>query len=165
MCFTIVFQVVNQSLASWVDFNFKLQAYALILLREAGHPCVFYGDLYPNNEGYDPGIAHRIKLLMAARKNYAYGPTRDYFEYYNLIGFVRLGDTNHKGCAVVLSNSNATDSGAQKTIRMNVGLDQHGKTYQGLLEGGADLSVVIDSDGWGTFSCTSNHVQVWVEVD
>ena len=36
----------GQALCSFVDSWFKPLAYALILLREAGYPCVFYGDCY-----------------------------------------------------------------------------------------------------------------------
>jgi alpha-amylase len=37
---------VGQALQSWVSSGFKPLAYAMILLRTAGYPCVFYGDLY-----------------------------------------------------------------------------------------------------------------------
>lgn len=36
----------GQALESWVSSGFKPLAYALILLRVDGYPCVFYGDLY-----------------------------------------------------------------------------------------------------------------------
>lgn len=36
---------IGQSLESWVNPQFKPLAYALILLRPEGYPCVFYGDL------------------------------------------------------------------------------------------------------------------------
>ena len=105
-----------------VGSNFKIQAYALILLRIQGHPyvaslscllyyltdehssCVFYGDLFPNPECYDENVARNLMLLIEARKKFAYGPTVDYFLYRNCIGFVRLGDDAHPGCAVILSN-------------------------------------------------------------
>src|ERR1700760_4189517 len=105
-----------------VESNFKIQAYALILLRSQGHPyvirlpcllycltdenpsCVFYGDMYPNPECYNENIARSLTLLIEARKKFAYGPTVDYFLYKNCIGFVRLGDDARPGCAVILSN-------------------------------------------------------------
>ncbi|CAA7267009.1 unnamed protein product [Cyclocybe aegerita] len=96
--------ILASSLESWVGDNFKVQAYAIILLRGYGLPCVFYGDLYPNRECYNENIARNIALLIEARKNFAYGPTEDYNADRNCIGFVRKGDTTHKGCAVVLSN-------------------------------------------------------------
>lgn len=65
---------------------------------------MFYGDLYPNKEGYNPNTARNVTLLMEARKKFAYGATQDYLAYHNCIGFVRKGDATHPGCAVVLSN-------------------------------------------------------------
>ncbi|KAF9036177.1 glycoside hydrolase family 13 protein [Panaeolus papilionaceus] len=96
--------VEGQSLESWVGNNFKIQAYAIILLRGYGHPCVFYGDLYRNRECYDETTARNLTLLIEARKNFAYGPTEDYLADSNCIGFVRKGNASHLGCAVVLSN-------------------------------------------------------------
>ena len=105
--------------------SFKLQAYALILLRGPGHPfvfadipgtkptderfffsCVFYGDLYPNDECYDEPTAQGLRLLMRARKDFAYGSSQDYFEHSSCIGFVRMGDTSRAGCVVVISYEN-----------------------------------------------------------
>ncbi|KAF5359370.1 hypothetical protein D9756_003471 [Leucocoprinus leucothites] len=83
---------------------FKAQAYALILLRGAGHPCVFYGDLFPNQEYYNESVGRNIALLVEARRKFAYGPLEEYFHDRNCIGFVRKGDTKHPGCAVILSN-------------------------------------------------------------
>ncbi|KAI0322613.1 glycoside hydrolase family 13 protein [Amylostereum chailletii] len=96
---------IGQSLESWVSKEFKLQAYAIILLRDQGHPCVFYGDLYPNHECYDEDTARSLARLMQARKDHAYGKQTDYFHYRNCIGFARAGDASHAGCVVVLSNS------------------------------------------------------------
>jgi len=95
--------VDGQSLQSWVGNNFKIQAYALILLRPEGYPCVFYGDLYPN-QCYDEAVASRLRLLIDARRLFAYGRTDDYFQERNCIGFVRRGDSEHPGCAVLISN-------------------------------------------------------------
>ena len=71
------------------------------------HRCVFYGDLYPNNECYDPRIGPKLELLIQARKNFAYGSTTDYFQYKDCIGWVRSGDvrSGYLGCAVVVRSS------------------------------------------------------------
>lgn len=66
--------------------------------------CVFYGDLYPNTECFNENIARNLELLVKARKLYAYGGTQDYPSTKNCIGFVRMGDSTHSGCAVILSN-------------------------------------------------------------
>jgi len=152
--------VEGQSLESWVGNNFKIQAYALILLRGHGHPCVFYGDLYPNPECYNENIARNLALLIEARKHFAYGPTIDYFLYKNCIGFVRLGSDMRPGCAVILSNREDESDKHVHTLRMNVGKQWAGTTFRSFLQGGGH--VTIDSAGWGEFTCFAGHVQVWV---
>ena len=66
---------------------------------------MFYGDLYPNDECYDETVAAGVKLIVSARKDFAYGPQRDYFADRNYIGWTREGDETHEGCAVVISNA------------------------------------------------------------
>lgn len=153
--------VVGQSLESWVSENFKTQAYALILLRASGYPCVFYGDLYPNREGYSERTAKNLRILVEARKYYAYGPQQDYFSEKNCIGFVRKGDRSHPGCAVVLSNKSGPAT-FKHEVRMNVGLANGGSSYRSLMT--QEGKVAIDAQGWGSFFCFANSVQVWVKV-
>ncbi|OJA12415.1 hypothetical protein AZE42_03391 [Rhizopogon vesiculosus] len=152
-------QQVGQSLESWVGINFKSQAYALILLRCHGYPCVFYGDLYPNDECYDEDTSRTLKQLLLARKSFAYGPMVDYFEHRNCIGFVRMGDSDHAGCAVVLSNDPMLDLTACK-IRMNVG-SHPGTTFRSFFDG--SRTIAIDHDGWGAFPSSVDGVEVWIE--
>ncbi|EPQ54105.1 glycoside hydrolase family 13 protein [Gloeophyllum trabeum ATCC 11539] len=153
---------IGQSLESWVGDNFKLQAYALILLHTGGHPCVFYGDLYPNTECYNKHIALKLAFLMRARKVYAYGSCIDYFKSRNCIGFVRTGDKQHDGCAVVLSNAQLGTHDAIPGVRMNVGVHNAGLTFVSYLVDGK--LVPIDAEGWGLFPCPKD-VEVWVKRD
>lgn len=67
--------------------------------------CIFYGDLYPNEECYEEPTAIGLKLIIEARKKFAYGAQQDHFDERNCIGFVREGDGTHDGCAVLLSNA------------------------------------------------------------
>ncbi|KAJ7756441.1 glycoside hydrolase family 13 protein [Mycena maculata] len=150
--------VVGQSLESWVDNNFKTQAYSLILLRHDGHPCIFYGDLYPNKECYNENISQNLTLLIEARKRFAYGPCVDYFQEHNCIGFVRMGDSIHPGCAVLLSNKAESDDFTH-TIRMRVGREHAGSVFRSFMSRGQRAD--IDTDGWGAFSCPPGRVQVW----
>ncbi|TFK40368.1 glycoside hydrolase family 13 protein [Crucibulum laeve] len=154
--------VEGQSLESWVEHTFKIQAYAIILLRSGGFPCVFYGDLYPNREGYNENTARNITLLIEARKMFAYGATEDYFHDRNCIGFVRRGDENHPGCAVILSNKDEGSGTFLHNLRMNVGIAHARTQYRSFMT--QHGIVDIDKDGWGTFSCFANYVQVWVPV-
>ncbi|KAJ3900320.1 glycoside hydrolase family 13 protein [Lentinula edodes] len=153
--------VEGQSLESWVGDHFKIQAYAVILLRGTGYPCVFYGDLYPNTECFNENIARNLELLVKARKLYAYGGTQDYPSTKNCIGFVRMGDSTHSGCAVILSNRE--DSDYVHSIRMNVGRSHAESTFQSYLT--TDGRVEIDAEGWGEFTCFAGSAQVWVKLE
>ncbi|HEX3934387.1 MAG TPA: alpha-amylase, partial [Puia sp.] len=102
-----------QTLETPVKVWFKPLAYALILLREAGYPCVFYPDLYgahyvgKGKDGSDSEVwlekCPHLEALLRARKQYAYGRQRDYFDAPNCIGWTREGTEEHpgSGCAVV----------------------------------------------------------------
>jgi len=149
---------IGQTLESWVDADFKLQAYTLILLRSTGHPCVFYGDLYPNNECYREETADGLKILIEARKNHAYGKTKDYFTDRSCVGFVRMGTRQHLGCTVVISYKRRSN----KFILMYVGKSHGGSTYCPLLSR-SSVHVVIAEDGWGRFPSVPHGVEVWVK--
>ncbi|KAI0359895.1 alpha amylase [Trametes cingulata] len=164
---------IGQTLESWVGSNFKLQAYALILLYGEGHPCVFYGDLYPNQECYDENVAQDLRRLMDARKKYAYGPRTKYFQEMNCIGFVRRGDgTERRGCAVLISNADSpskqegVDAGQAPvhTIRMDMGLSNAGARYRSLFQSQGGI-IEVGADGWASFTCPFGALQVWVKDD
>ncbi|KXN84750.1 Glucan 1,4-alpha-maltohexaosidase [Leucoagaricus sp. SymC.cos] len=159
----MVSKVEGQSLESWVEPAFKVQAYALILLRGVGHPCVFYGDLYPNKECYDENVAKNIALLIEARQKFAYGALDEYFYDRNCIGFVRKGDAQHPGCVVVLSNKEEDSGVFIHNLRMNVGKTNAGAIYRSFMT--QHGQVEIDANGWGRFTCFASHVQIWIRGD
>ncbi len=136
----------GQALESWVQEWFRPHAYALILLRKEGIPCVFYGDL--------KGIPHDrippldcLETLLLARQNYAQGGKVDYFDFPNTIGWTR------EHMAVVLSNG---DAGWK---RMRLGMP--GQVFSDLL-GNRRETVTVDADGFGTFPVNSRSVSLWV---
>lgn len=156
-----------QALEAPVEPWFKPLAYAIILLREAGYPCVFYADLYGSeytDKGRDgnnyhivlPAIAELPKL-MQARKLYAWGHQRDYFDFWTTVGWTREGDDEvpGSGCAVILSNG---DEGHKW---MDVGIRNAGKTYYDYL-GKRSEKIVIDENGWAQFFVNGGSVSVWV---
>jgi len=90
--------------------KFTSLAYALILFRETGYPCVFYGDMYGTSEPFlsSPTCDGNLGNLILARKLYAYGEQQDYFQDPDCIGWVRRGipDTagsQASGMAVVMN--------------------------------------------------------------
>ncbi len=150
----------GQSLESWIRDWFKPHAYALILLREAGYPCIFYGDFY----GIDhDGIASKAPMLiplLEARQRYAYGPQRDYFDDGNLIGWTREGDAEHEGSGLAALVCNG--DGGRK--RMAVGPAHAGKEYIDIT-GNSREKVVVAADGTGVFPVGPKSVSVWVRKD
>lgn len=135
-------------------------AYSLIMLRGDGYPSVFLGDLVGCKS--DPPVEpiNQLADFIRARKWFAYGPTRDYWDHRNCIGWVREGDENHDGCAVVMCNG--TEDG---TKRMQIqGNDEHkGEEWIDVLGWSADKTITIGDDGWADFTCPSKSVSIWVK--
>ena len=154
-----------QALEAPVEAWFKPLAYALILLRENGYPCVFYPDLFgahytdKDKEGNDQEIfldkVEKIEELLKARQQFAYGAQKDYFEDANCLAWTREGDDEHAGCAVVLSNKDAYE----KTLEM--GEKYSGKQFYDFM-GWFSEKVTIDENGWGNFPVPAGNVSVWV---
>ncbi len=157
-----------QSLEAPVETWFKPLAYALILLREQGYPCVFYPDIYGTHytdKGRD-GEDHEIFLektkniedLLKARKVYAYGLQREYLDHPNCIGWTREGTDEfpNSGCAILMSN------GEEGYKQMEIGKKHSGKIFTDLLNNHA-AQVDISEDGWGKFYTSPGSVSVWID--
>jgi alpha-amylase len=155
-----------QSLTQPVEPWFKPIAYALILLREHGYPCVFYADMYGSkytDKGGD-GQDHEVIInavaelpsLLHARKHLAYGMQRDYFDHPNCIGWTREGDDEQQnsGCAVVISNGNEGNK------RMEIGQRHAGQVFVDHLNK-HDAEITIGDDGWADFFVRAGSVSVW----
>lgn len=154
-----------QSLESWVEGWFKPMAYAMILLRKDGYPCVFYGDYYGAHytDTDDEGREHEIFLdrhqflidkFLEARHAYSFGKQEDYFDHRNVVGWTRMGNREHPGgMAVVLSNG---DAGSK---HMDIG--HANTTYIDTTEH-IEHSVTTNEHGWGEFPCQAGSVSVWV---
>ena len=155
-----------QALEAPIEPWFKPLAYALILLRQEGYPCIFYPDLYGSiykDKGKD-GNEYEIFLnkvedlekLLQARSEFAYGTQRDYFDHANCIGWTREGDDEHSGCAVLLSN------GEEGNKTMEVGKQYAGKTFVDFLKR-HPAEVIIDENGFAEFYVHGGSVSVWVQ--
>lgn len=150
-----------QSLESVVESWFKPLAYAIILLRREGYPCVFYADYYGahyKDKGHEIWLdSHRwlIDKFLHARQNYAYGNQYDYFDDQNIIGWTRLGNQEHpKAMAVLMSDG----PGGSKW--MEVG--KRNAIFHDLTEHIKE-PVHTNGDGWGEFRCKDGSVSVWLE--
>lgn len=148
----------GQTVDTPIEAFFKPLAYCLILLRQEGYPCVFYGDLYGMQGRYPepPSCGGKLPDLVLARKLYAYGQQDDYFDEPNCIGWVRRGTYDmQNGLARIMSNTGP----AQK--RMHVGGEHVGEIWTDIL-GWQGEEVRIDEEGRGLFRCAGTSVSVWV---
>ena len=145
----------GQALESTIEEWFKPAAYALILLREAGLPCVFYGDYYGiSGEFAQESFQEILDKLLDIRLNLAYGEQTDYFDDANCIGWTRQGKHDGQPIAVLISNAQA----ASKS--MLIGLEWAGREFSDYL-GNSSQIVTIDDQGWGEFPVEEKSVSVW----
>lgn len=141
----------HQALESWVQPWFKPLAYALILLREQGTPCVFYGDMYGIDYDDIPPVRELQQLVMA-RRIYAHGKQENYLNHPNTIAWTREG-AGSGPMAVVMSNG---DAGWK-----DMPLGKPGDVFVDLL-GNYHEKVTIRDDDTGSFHCNAGSVSVWV---
>ncbi|MEO0433907.1 MAG: alpha-amylase [Cyanobacteria bacterium J06656_5] len=155
-----------QALESPVEQWFKPLAYAIILLRQDGYPCVFYADYY-GAQYEDYGIdgnrypitlhSHRwlIDKFLYVRRNYVYGPQYDYFDHIDTIGWTCIGDADHpKAMAVIMSDAAAGKKWMEVGKKNTVFLD----VTENIQE-----PITTNEHGWGEFSCNGGSVSVWIE--
>lgn len=157
-----------QDLESHVEDWFKPLAYALILLREQGLPCVFrpvlYGAKYreKDQDGYEVTVKlprmEIVERMICVRKRHAYGYQQDYFDDPHVVGWTRHGDLSKQtmGCAVLMSNR---DAGKK---RMNMGVHNQRKRMVDIT-GNVPEPVRLDERGEGWFHVRGSSVSVWIE--
>jgi alpha-amylase len=150
-----------QALESVVEPWFKPLAYAIILLRREGYPCVFYADYYGahySDRGYEIWMNdHRwlIDKFLHARHNYGYGDQYDYIDHWNTIGWTRLGDEEHPTAMAVIMSDGPDGSKWMEVGKPNT------KFYD--LTEHIKQPVVTNENGWGEFRCNGGSVSVWVQ--
>ena len=148
----------GQALESTVQEWFLPAAYAVILLRPQGYPCVFYGDYYGLDAREGRNIQPVIDIMLKLRHNNLYGIQRDYFDDSSVVGWTMEGDDEHKnsGLAVIMTDK----TGGTKT--MNVGAVHKGEVWKDTL-GNCKAEVTIDEDGNGEFVCEDGSCSVYIK--
>jgi len=146
----------GQALESAIQPWFVPLAYAVILLRPQGYPCVFYGNYYGVEAMNGPSFKKEIDLMMDLRRDRVYGAQHDYFDDPDVVGWTMEGDEEHggDGLAVVMTNK----LGDSKS--MLVGAQHAGEIWTDAL-GARKEEVVIDEEGYGVFSCNDGAVSIW----
>ena len=150
----------GQSLSSYVLDWFKPLAYTLILTREGGYPCIFYGDYYGlQNPESNSGASQKYEInrIMKARTACAYGTQHDYFDDPNIVGWTREGDSAHpnSGLASIITDG---DGGSKK---MYVGTQHAGETWYDIT-GHVGDTVIIDGTGHGVFKVNGGSNSIYV---
>lgn len=154
-----------QALESPVEYWFKPIAYALILIRAHGDPCVFYPSLYGakyRDFGKD-GQEHDIDLvpvmgleeLLLLRKKYFDGMILDYFDHPNTIAWVKRNEALKYVYAAVLSNGGEGEKGVE------FGQFFAGQKVYDLLQNRNEV-ITIDENGWAIIKCNERSISVWV---
>ena len=116
-----------------------------------------------------PACGGNLYKLMVARKRFAFGPQREYFDDPFCIGWTRLGEVGKGategydgggGLAVLLSSASTK---AYKS--MFVGKDHAGEKWQDTLgwpSGCDSLPIAIDEKGWGMFAVGPKTAAIFV---
>ena len=163
-----------------VEAWFKPLAYAFILLREGGFPCLFFPDYYGSldadaHKGYHSGRAY-LDLLLQLRKQFALGEQRSYAED-SIAGWVRMGSVpGAKGAMAVVIN---TAYGRVQAIGMNT--DRRFKAFYHLatikwtengflvvhgsytVYGNKESGLWTDEEGWAEFVADGGSASIWIE--
>lgn len=147
----------GQALESWIEPWFKPLAYSLILLRESGYPCVFYGDYYGISHNDIGSIKNIIDIIMSVRKKNSYGKQIDYFDNPNVVGWTREGIDGRNGVAVVMSNNYDGEK------YMSMGKQYAGVKFKDITKNIED-NIIIDDNGFGVFKTRGQKVSIWVEA-
>lgn len=145
----------GQSLQSVVDDWFKPLAYALIVLRERGYPCIFYGDYFGNPSEENKLVRHRklIDDFLTARRELTFGDCHDYFDHPNCIGWVWTGTADNPQGMVVLMSNGENGVKTMKTFKPQT-------TFRDIT-GHWPEPVTTDENGEGEFHCLAGKVSVW----
>ena len=125
----------------------KMLAYAYVLMRDKGYPCVFYKDYY------EYGLGPEIKQLMKIRREHAYGPSWEHEESdADVYAYSRAGNKDHTGLVLLLCDRGSGEKRV-RTPFANARLTD--------LTGNQNGVVVTDASGVGAFPLKEHSYSVW----
>lgn len=157
-----------QAMEAPVEPWFKPIAYAIILLRDVGIPCIFHPDLmgarYSDTGG--DGEEHAVDMpaidclpaLIDARRRFAHGAETLLFDDPHIVGFVRHGTEEAPGAVVLISNR---DDGHRQVM---LGGHHAGAGFRDFL-GHCDEEIFADDTGSASFRAPAGSVSIWVRTD
>ncbi|RTQ52353.1 alpha-amylase [Hymenobacter gummosus] len=130
--------------------NLKMLAYAYILTRAKGYPCVFYRDYY------EYGLGAQIKKLIGIRQANAYGAATEYTSVNDadVYAYSRAGDSSHPGLLVLLNDGGSARSKTITTPFKSAALTDKTGNNAG--------TITTDANGTATFPVGARSYAVWV---
>ena len=145
------------SLESWVLPWFKPLAYALILLRRDGYPCIFHADYLGHRDEHGNLASHKmlIDVFLDARQRYGHGDQHDYFDHPSCVAWMRTGDAEHPGAMVVVMSNDAPGVKHVETGRPDAVF--HDAT------GHIEEDIVTNAQGTASFPCPAGSLSVWLQ--
>ncbi|MET0339505.1 MAG: alpha-amylase [Polyangiales bacterium] len=148
----------SASLESWVLPWFKPLAYALILLRRDGYPCVFHADYFSHADEHGKLVshAHLIDIFLDARARFGHGDQHDVFDDPTCIAWLRTGDEEHPGAMVVVMSSADDATKRIETCKPR-------STFRDAT-GHIEAQVETDDDGVAEFPCPAGSLSVWLQT-
>ncbi|MGM0502783.1 MAG: alpha-amylase [Bacillota bacterium] len=132
--------------------NRKMQAYAYILMRESGLPCVYWKDYYIW------GLKEKLDKLIEARHKFAYGPgyesnTNDY----NTYSYIREGKIEIDNSGLVMMITQSEEGGL---ITKEINSCQANTVFHDYT-GNVDGKVITDDKGVGEFKVQATADKGW----
>ncbi|MDD2427819.1 MAG: alpha-amylase [Eubacteriales bacterium] len=151
----------GQALESWVEEWFRPHAHAIILLRQDGYPCIFFGDLYGigGKEAW-PHSHDTVAELIRLRKRYAWGdeidlPTDDH----EILAWSRSGDEEHPGGLLAILNS-----GGYKELEFTVEQGEPGQPFRDAMLHHEEFIRLGDKRS-AVFPVKERSVSVWIPAE
>ena len=143
-----------------VLWMFQVAAYAFILLRSAGRPCVFWRDLYgaPDNQS---GIVRELPLLLRIRQVCAKGEEAVIVDKGpKLVGFVRSGiqEDARSGLVCIISS-------AKEARHLKIRLPERFRQARLRCAIGDQPDVTVGADGGADFTVGARRCAVFVPVE
>lgn len=147
----------GQALQTVVQEWFKPLAYAVILLRDEGYPCVFYGDYYGIEKYQTKSFKEEIDQMLALRKTHMWGSRHDYFDHFDVVGWTFEGDEEHNsGLAVLINDAPANEK------MMYIGIQHKNQRFYDVT-GNIQEEIKIDDNGYGCFKVDGGSYSIYIK--
>jgi alpha-amylase len=140
------------SLYSPVGPAWKGLAYAYVLTRSHGQPCLFYPDLY---EPDDPTLSDDLRRLVAIRLEHAHGKGWEHDETdHDVYVYSRRGDDAHAGLLLLMNDGDDEATREVASFFPSAALVDATGHVAG--------EVVTDAEGKGDFAVPGRGYSIWV---